>query len=319
MADSGRPFEGVIPAVPTPMSEGGEGVDLKAIHSLVDFLVGSHVGGILIGGSTGEVATLTRQERLHITDAAIGAARGRVPTIVHTTALSTREAVTLSVHAEKAGAAAVMVLPPFYEPLSWEELTSHFKAISDAISIPIVLYNLPMAAGIKISPERVGEIIAEVPNVRYVKDSTGDAVALTELIHRYGDQVSVMNGWDTLTFYGLAAGTRACIWGAATFMPARCVQLFDTLVRTPDLAIARRIWADIWPICAFLEQNGYVRGVKAACDLVGIPLGGIRAPYQPLAGGLLAQLTELLRRADLLPVSAGSREPNCKAPDNLAR
>src|SRR5688500_1381171 len=137
------PFHGVLPALITPFAPGGDAIDTRALAANVERLVAGGVGGLVPGGSTGEFTTLTHDERRLLTEATVEAAAGRVPVVAGTGARSTRETVALSVHAEEAGAAAVMVVPPFYDPLPWRELLAHYTAVADAIGIPVMYYNLP--------------------------------------------------------------------------------------------------------------------------------------------------------------------------------
>src|SRR5918998_3684014 len=143
-----EPFHGVLPALITPFTEDGGAIDTHALAAVVERLIGAGVGGLVPGGSTGEFTTLTNAERRQLTEVTVEAAAGRVPVVAGTGALSTRETVELSVHAEQAGAAAVMIVPPFYDALSWRELVAHYTAVADAIAIPIMYYNLPGATGV---------------------------------------------------------------------------------------------------------------------------------------------------------------------------
>src|SRR5919108_2982957 len=146
-----EPFHGVLPALITPFTEDGGEIDTGALAANVDRLIGGGVAGLVPGGSTGEFTTLSNAERRRLVEATVEAAAGRVPVVAGTRALSTRQSVELSVHAERAGAAAVMIVPPFYEALSWPELLAHYTAVADAIAIPIMYYNLPSATGIKLT------------------------------------------------------------------------------------------------------------------------------------------------------------------------
>src|ERR687886_1069441 len=132
-----EPFHGVLPALVTPFTEDGSAIDTHALAANVERLIGAGVAGLVPGGSTGEFTTLTNAERRQLTEVTIAAAAGRVPVVAGTGALSTRETVELSVHAEEAGAAAVMVVQPFYDPLSWPELLAHYTAVAETIHIPI--------------------------------------------------------------------------------------------------------------------------------------------------------------------------------------
>jgi 4-hydroxy-tetrahydrodipicolinate synthase len=287
-----EPFHGVLPALITPFTDDGEAIDAGALAALVDRLVGAGVGGLVPGGSTGEFTTLDHAERRLLVEETIRAAAGRVPVVAGTGALSTRETVALSVHAEQAGAAAVMVVPPFYDPLPWHELLAHYTAVADAISIPVMFYNLPGATGVTLTAEQLRAL-----PVTCLKDTGGDAVAATELIQTDGPVL--LNGYDTLTFAALAAGVRAVVWGAATIVPEQCVELHRLLIDDIDLPAARELWARLWPLCRFLEAHSYPAAVKAACALAGEATGPVRAPLLAFDEAEIAELAPLLERATL--------------------
>ena len=124
-------FHGVLPALITPFTADGSAVDGDALAANVERLIGAGVGGLVPGGSTGEFTTLSHAERREIVEVTVEAAAGRVPVVAGTGALSTAETVELSVHAERAGAAAVMIVPPFYDALSWRELLAHYTAVAE--------------------------------------------------------------------------------------------------------------------------------------------------------------------------------------------
>src|ERR671932_1505611 len=244
------PFHGVLPALVTPFTDDGRAIDTGALAAIVNRLVGAGVGGLVPGGSTGEFTTLSNAERRALVEVTVEAAAGRVPVVAGTGALSTRETVELSVHAEASGAAAVMIVPPFYDPLSWRELLAHYTAVADAIAIPIMYYNLPSATGIRLTAAQLREL-----PVAALKDTGGDATAATELIQTGAP--TLLNGWDTQTFVALAQGVRAVVWGVASIVPEPCVELHRLLVDDIDLPAARDLWARLWPLCHFLEGISY--------------------------------------------------------------
>jgi 4-hydroxy-tetrahydrodipicolinate synthase len=291
-----EPFHGVLPALITPFTADGDAIDTRALAANVDRLIAAGVGGLVPGGSTGEFTTLTGAERRRLIEATVEAAGDRVPVVAGTGALSTRETVELSRHAERAGAAAVMIVPPFYDALSWRELLAHYTAVADAIGIPIMYYNLPSASGVTLTAEQLREL-----PISCLKDTGGDAVAATELIQTDGP--TLLNGWDTLTFAALAAGVRAVVWGVASILPEQCVELHRLLVHDIDLPAARELWTRLWPLCRFLEGQSYSVAVKTACRLVGDTTGPARAPLLPLDDAAVGQLTALLERATLAPVA----------------
>ena len=289
-------FHGVLPALITPFTDDGTDLDADALARLVERLIAGGVGGLVPGGSTGEFTTLTHAERRRLAEVTIEAAAGRLPVVVATGALSTHETVELSVHAERTGAAAVMIVPPFYDALSWRELLAHYRAVADRIAIPIMYYNLPSASGVTLDPGQFREL-RRTARVTSLKDTGGDAVAATQVMHSGGDLPTLLNGWDTLTFAALAAGVRAVVWGTATILPEQCVALHRLLIDEIDLPTARDLWARLWPLCAFLEGQSYPVAVKAACALVGDPTGPPRAPLLPLEQKASDELRALLDRA----------------------
>ena len=141
-------LQGILPALVTPFTDDGS-IDEAALRSLVSRLVAAGVGGLVPCGSTGEFTTLSSQERQHVTEVVAEAAAGAVPVVSQTGALTTKETVELSKHAEGAGCAAVMVVPPFYEPPGWADLLVHYETVAGAIDIPIMVYNIP-ASGTQI-------------------------------------------------------------------------------------------------------------------------------------------------------------------------
>jgi 4-hydroxy-tetrahydrodipicolinate synthase len=287
-----EPFHGVLPALITPFTGDGDAIDAQALAAIVDRLVGAGVGGLVPGGSTGEFTTLTNAERRRLVEVTVEAAGGRVPVVAGTGALSTRDTVELSVHAEQAGAAAVMIVPPFYDAPSWPELLAHYTAVADAIDVPIMYYNLPSASGVKLTAAQLREL-----PVACLKDTGGDAVAATELIQSGGP--TLLNGWDTLTFAALAAGVRAVVWGVASIVPEQCVELHRLLIDDIDLPAARELWARLWPLCQFLEGQSYPAAVKTACSLVGDTTGPVRPPLLPLDHTATSELSALVDHARL--------------------
>jgi 4-hydroxy-tetrahydrodipicolinate synthase len=294
-----EPFHGVLPALITPFTDDASRIDTGALAAIVDRLIGAGVAGLVPGGSTGEFTTLSHRERRQLVEATVEEAAGRVPVVAGTGALSTRETIELSVHAERAGAAAVMVVPPFYDPLSWRELLAHYTAVADAIEIPIMYYNLPSASGVRLTAAQLSEL-----PVTCLKDTGGDAVAATELIQTDGP--TLLNGWDTLTFAALAAGVRAVVWGTASIVPEQCVELHRLLIDDIDLPAARELWARLWPLCQFLEAQSYPAAVKAACRLVGDTPGPVRPPLLPLGDGATHELAALLEHATLAKAGPAS-------------
>lgn len=290
---------GILVALPTPFTPDGAEIDAGTLQSHIDRLVNAGVHGLVPGGSTGEFTALTLTERKHLTEICVKAASGRVPVIASTGALSTSETVELSVHAAEAGAAALMVVPPFYDAPDMPQLHDHLKAVHDASNLPIVYYNIPAATGVNLTAEQIAEL-GDIEGVEYMKDTSGDAVALTELLLKHSDRITAFNGWDTLTFFGLATGAKGSVWGAANIIPELSMQLWNAVAVRGDLAEGRRLWQKIWPICSFLEAHNYAAAIKTGMELTGHSAGPVRKPFNLLDDTARAEFTRLLREAGAL-------------------
>ncbi len=285
MADGLR---GVYSAVATPFTAHEE-LNEEGLRALIDRTVAAGVHGLVPCGSTGEFSTLTRGERERVVEVVIEQNAGRVPVVPQTGATSTREAIALSRHAEKHGAEAIMVVAPYYEPFSIAEVKHYYAAVADSVSIPLMAYNLPAATGVNLTPQILGELIDEVPNIKYVKDTSGDFTAAAQLIHEYGERVSVFVGWDTLFLAALLEGAAGSVIGAANVVPGELVSVYDA-VQAGDLASASRQWKSLFPMMSTFVSGGYTAAIKGGLDLMGQSAGPQRRPGEDLGGFRLAAL-----------------------------
>jgi 4-hydroxy-tetrahydrodipicolinate synthase len=293
-------LHGVLSALATPFTADGESVDEPALRALVERTLAGGVHGLVPCGSTGEFAALAHDERRDVVDIVIDQAARRVPVIPQTGAMTTREAVALSRHAEQAGAAGVMVVAPYYEPLSPAEISTYYRDVAQAVSIDVMIYNLPAATGVNLTPAEIAKLATDVPNIRYVKDTSGDLSQAARLIHDYGEVVSTFVGWDTLYFASLIEGAPGSVIGAANVVPVKLVAIYDA-VCIGDLTLAQATWAEIFPLMQFLVSGGYVSGVKGALKLIDQPINDPRLPIEPLQGSRLAELQALLREIPAVP------------------
>ena len=286
-------LSGILAAVPTPFTADGSAVDEDALVALVERLVGAGIHGLVPCGTTGEFTSLSPAEHRRVIELYVFAAAGRVPVVAGVGSLTTQGAIDLVQHAEQVGADAVMLVPPFYDPLDLAALKVFLGAVAAATSLPIMYYNVPGATGIRLDAAQVAEL-GEIDGVDYLKDTSGDAVALTDLIVSRGASIKAFNGWDTLTFAGLALGAEASVWGVAGLVPEQAVALWETLAVKGDLGAAREQWRDLWALSSYLESVNYVAGVKAALEVLGHPVGPSRAPVQPLSAEQRAGLVAVL-------------------------
>jgi dihydrodipicolinate synthase/N-acetylneuraminate lyase len=294
-------LRGILAAVTTPFTADGSAVDEDLLRSHVERLIAAGIHGLVPTGTSGEFTTLSPEEYRRVITLYVESARGRVPVVAGVGAMATPDAVALAQHAQRAGAAAVMVVPPFYDPLDFETLKVFLTTVSDAISIPIVYYNVPGATGIRLSADEIAEL-GSIEHVRYLKDTSGDAVTLAELLAVRSEEIKAFNGWDTLTFFAIASGAQASVWGVAGVVPELAVELWETLAEKGDLVAARELWKRLWALSSFLESVNYVAGLKAALELIGHPAGPPRPPVQPLAEDKRRELAAVLRTAGVAVV-----------------
>ncbi len=291
-------LSGILAAIATPFtSDFRLDGDALALHT--ERLTTAEIGGIVTCGSTGEFPSLTTFERKVVTETVLEAARGRVPVVVQTGSTRVDETIELSLHAQDLGAEAVMVVAPYYEPLSWPETLSYYKLLAGSLRIPIMLYHIPGATGRKLTADQVIEL-ARIDGVQSMKDSSNDASLLMTLIHGLQGQsdFAVFNGWDSLNLVALASGARGSVWGMANFIPELCVEFYRSSLDR-DQERMQDLWNRILPLVTFCESHNYVAAVKAGCELVGSRLGEPRLPILPLTAEEKSQLRDLLESAGI--------------------
>ena len=294
-------FHGVYAALVTPM-KANEDVDFTKLGGFADHLIGQGVHGLIPLGSTGEYYALSADERERVIRATLEAAAGRVPVVAGTNAGSTRDVIAFSRQAEQLGCAGVMLAAPYYSLPRPEELFVHFKAVSDAIGIPIMLYNYPGRTGVDMSPEFI-ERLAGLKNLRYVKESTGEMPRITELLRRCGDRLGVFCGCDTISLESLMVGAIGWVGGVVNVLPASHASLYELAAVKKDYVAARKLFFEMLPTLELMEGGGkYTQWVKAACGLMGHNCGAPRRPLGPASKAELAELRKALRQ-----VSEGRR------------
>ncbi|KAL4802443.1 hypothetical protein BDV18DRAFT_154160 [Aspergillus unguis] len=293
-------LHGILVALITPFTDDKTRIDEARLEKHINHLITVGCHGLVPGGSTGEFTTLSLAERKQLTELCVKYAAGRVPVVAGTGSTSTSEAVELAVHAKQAGATAVMVVPPFYDAVRLKELEELLGEIHEKSTLPIMYYNIPAASGLTLSPAEIAGL--NKVGVKWLKDTSGNAPALTELVFGLSDKITAMNGWDTLTFYGLAAGCPGGVWGAANIIPELAVELYEAVAVKGDLAKGRELWSKAWPICKFLESHNYAAAVKTGVELRGQPTGGLRKPFALLSSELQEELKGLLKDAGVKTV-----------------
>ncbi|MEV0290512.1 MULTISPECIES: 4-hydroxy-tetrahydrodipicolinate synthase [unclassified Kribbella] len=284
-------LSGVLSALVTPFTSTGQ-IDEDNLRRLVDRNIQAGVHGVVACGSTGEFAAMSAAERRFVVETVIDQTAGRVPVVAQTGAVSTAEAVELSRHAEKAGASVLMVVTPYYEPLTLDETLRYLRTVAGAVDIPIMLYNLPVATGINLDPATVGRLAREVDNIQYIKDTSADLAQAGQLIHNHGDVVSTFVGWDSLLLAALSEGAAGVMAGTANVMAAELVSVHRALAEG-DLNRARSEWAQIYPLMDAIMNAPFIPAVKTALNALGFPAGSPRPPLLDLDPSTAATITSL--------------------------
>lgn len=288
-------LHGLMSALATPFAGGGESIDEAVLRNHVDQQLADGVHVVIPVGSTGEFTSLTHDERRQVAEIVIDQVAGRVPVVPHVGAMTAKEAIALAKHAEEKGADAIMAVAPYYESPPLEDVLDYYRKIAGSVSIPVMVYNAPLATGCNIDPDSMAGLAREVEQIKYVKDTSCDMHQAGILIHEYGDLFKTFVGLDTLYFTSLAAGGAGAINGAANLIPRELVAVYDA-VRAGTLAEAVKTWEIAYPVMKFLTTVPYNAGVKAGLQILGKDFGDPREPLNPLSAEARRPLEEALKR-----------------------
>jgi 4-hydroxy-tetrahydrodipicolinate synthase len=246
-------FRGSFTALVTPFKNGA--VDENAFRSLVDWQVAEGTRGLVPVGTTGESPTLSHEEHKLVVEWCVDQAKGRVPVVAGAGSNSTREAVELSQHAEQAGANAVLVVTPYYNKPTQEGLYQHYKAISDSIGIPIIIYNIPSRCVIDMSVDTMKRLFA-LRNIAGVKDATASMVRVSQQRAELGEEFNQLSGEDATALGFMAHGGHGCISVTSNVAPRLCAQFQSACLRG-DYRAALTVQDKLMPLhtALFLETN----------------------------------------------------------------
>ncbi len=293
-----KQLRGVLTALPTPFTA-DDRIDAGLMRRVVDRNIEAGVDALVVGGGTGEYTSLTDAERRQIFEIVVEHTAGRVPVVAHTGALTTRQAVGLSRAAESTGADALMLITPYYEPLTEPEINRYVETVAGAVDLPIMLYNNPGVTGVNLGAEGIARFGREIDNIEYVKDSSHDWEQALRLIHHHGDDIKLIMGWDSFSFGALTEGAAGIMAGAANVVPNEIVAVVRA-IRAGDLGRALQDWLRVFPAIDAMMAVPFTQAVKAGLRLQGLDIGSPREPLLDLEpeaeAGLKAALDELNRK-----------------------
>ena len=289
-------FRGSFTALVTPFKNGS--VDEGAFRGLVDWQIDEGTNGLVPVGTTGESPTLSHDEHKSVVEWCVNQAKGRVPVIAGAGSNSTKEAVELSQHAEEAGADAVLIVTPYYNKPTQEGLYQHFKAINDAVGIPIIIYNIPARSVIDMSVETMARLF-ELKWIAGVKDATANVVRVSQQRAAMGQGFTQLSGEDATALGFMAHGGHGCISVTSNVAPRLCAE-FQSACRKGDFDHALNLQDKLMPLhtALFIETNP--APAKYALSVLGKCADIVRLPMVPLAATTKTAVREAMVHAGLI-------------------
>ena len=289
-------FRGSFTALVTPFKNGS--VDEKSFRGLVDWQIAEGTKGLVPVGTTGESPTLSHEEHRHAVEWCVDQAHGRVPVVAGAGSNSTKEAIDLARHAEKAGADAVLVVTPYYNKPTQEGLYQHFKAINDAIGIPIIIYNIPPRSVIDMSVDTMRRL-SELKNIAGVKDATANVVRVSQQRAAMGPDFNQLSGEDATALGFMAHGGHGCISVTSNVAPRLCAEFQDSCLKG-NYADALELQDKLMPLhtALFIETNP--APAKYALSLLGKCPDTVRLPMVPASDKAQTAVREAMVHAGLI-------------------
>ncbi len=290
-------FHGSFTALVTPMHEDGR-IDDEAFIRLIDWQIAEGTNGIVPVGTTGESPTLSHEEHKHVVELAVKSAKGRIPVMAGAGSNATAEAIGLARHAEAAGADAVLVVTPYYNKPTQEGLYRHFKAIAEATSLPVFIYNIPGRSVIDMSVETMARL-AGIKNIAGVKDATANLTRPLHTTRACGPDFLQLSGEDHTALAFLASGGHGCISVTANVAPRLCAEMHGAWAKG-DLKTAMDIQQRLVPLhdSMFCESNP--GPVKYAASLLGFGANHVRLPLAPVSASSAEKVRAAMRDTGLL-------------------
>src|SRR5512134_2107986 len=289
-------FTGSLVAIVTPFRKGK--VDERALADLIEWQIAKGTNGIVPCGTTGESATLSHEEHNRVIELTVEVVNRRVPVIAGTGSNCTDEAISLTKHAREAGADGALLITPYYNKPTQEGLYRHYKAIAEAVDIPLVLYNIPGRTGVNMLPATVARL-AVMKNIVGVKEGSGNVQQASDIAQTCGDRLTVLSGDDALTLPMMAVGAKGVITVTANVMPKEMAQLVDSF-QAGRIDEARRIHFALSPLFAALFYETNPIPVKEAMGMMGKIDPELRLPLCAMGADNRNQLARVMKELRLI-------------------
>ncbi len=302
-------FKGIHVTTITPFKSKTYELDLDGARENARFLVESDVSSIVPLGTVGEFASLSKDERLKLTEVVLDQINGKKMTVVGVSHTSFVEVIDFAKHAKDCGADAVLVIPPYYFKDREEGLISYLKLVSSKVDIGMVLYNVPGLSKINMTSTLLSKILDSVDGIVAIKDATKDLTQLADSIETIGTRVPVIAGAEELSYYGLLAGSPGATSGMANFAPDLVSEMFNS-IRAGRHDRARSLFFDKMLKFRHLDVPGVLQGfpiqnvyIKEAMNLIGMPAGPVRPPLSRLSDERREELRRVLHGLNLTETS----------------
>jgi 4-hydroxy-tetrahydrodipicolinate synthase len=272
-------FAGSLVAIVTPFKNGR--VDERALGDLIEFQIANGTDGIVPCGTSGESATLTYEEHDRVIEFTVEATRHRIPVIAGTGSNSTDEAITLTKHAKQAGADGALLICPYYNKPTQEGLYRHYKAIAEAVDLPLVVYNIPSRTSVNIQPTTIARL-SSIRNIVAIKEGAGSLGQVSEIIQACGNRITVLAGDDALTLPMMAVGAQGVVTVTANIAPADMAALVDAFA-AGKLDQAKTLHYKLYPLFTALFYETNPIPVKEALGMMGKIQPELRLPLCPMS------------------------------------
>lgn len=289
-------FTGSLVAIVTPFKNGK--LDERALGDLIEWQIASGTHGIVPCGTTGESATLTHAEHDRVVAFTVEVVRRRVPVVAGTGSNSTEEAIALTKHAKAAGVDGALLITPYYNKPTQEGLFLHYKAVAEAVDLPLVVYNIPGRTGVNMMPSTIARLTV-CPTVVAIKEGSGAVQQASEIIQLCGERLTVLAGDDALTLPMMAVGGKGVITVTANLVPTKMAQLVNAF-RDGRLEAARAMHYELYPLFTALFYETNPIPVKEALHLMGKIAPEIRLPLCPMGNDNKAKLLTVLKASGLV-------------------
>ncbi len=290
-------FSGALTALVTPFKN--EALDEEAYRNFIEFQITEGIHGLVPCGTTGESATLSREEHERVIEICIDQAKGRVPVLAGAGSNNTAEAIRLTRFAQKSGANGALLITPYYNKPTQEGLYRHYKAIAEAVEMPLVPYNVPGRTGCNLLPETLARLAKEFSHIVGVKEATGDMAQGSKALSSCRADFSVLSGDDFTALPLMALGGKGVISVTSNIVPGRMAAMCNAFNKG-DIAGAARIHHELFPLheAMFFESNPIP--AKTALNLMGKMEAELRLPLCPMGAAAKEKLQGVLRQLKLI-------------------